>query len=132
MTVVWIDAGGRTAAHLLTTSAGAAAVLTQVAAVSNAVPQQQWEGPLTVPGGAAVAASFPDVSDVAWLTFTKASGELVKVAIPAPLASIFLADGETVDPTQVAALITAVIANVVDASGNAVTAYVSGLRNTKG
>jgi hypothetical protein len=129
-TTVWIDAAGKTTAHLLTTAAGAAAIEAAIAAVSNAVPQLEWEGPLVAPGGAGVNAAFPSVADTATLTFTKASGELLKVLVPAPISSIFLADAETVDPTQIAALIAAVVGSLSDPSGNLATAYVSGLRNS--
>src|SRR5690242_4504161 len=75
-TTVWADAGGRTTAHLLTTSAGAAAVETAIAAQSNAGVLLSWEGPLTASVPAPVAATFPDVSDLAVLTFQTAAGTL--------------------------------------------------------
>lgn len=130
MTTVWADAGGRTTTNLLTTSAGAAAVQAAIAAKSNAAILLDWEGPLNVnPSPAPVTASLPDVGDLAVLTFTTAAGSYVKVVIPAPQASIFLADGETVDITQITAIISAVIANTVTTAGVPVTAYVGGIRN---
>lgn len=127
-TTVWQDAGGRTSAHLLTTSGGAAAVEAALAAKSNAGVLLSWEGALTVGAPAPVNAPYPDVQDVALLVYSTAGGTLVKVALPAPQASIFMADGVTVDPAQIGAITAAIIANVVTAGGAAVTAYVGGTR----
>lgn len=127
-TTVWLDAGGRTTAILLTTNAGAAVVNASVASFSNAGIQQAWEGPLVVAVPAPVAAQYPGVLDRATLFFSTAAGSVVKVQIPAPLASIFLADQETVDPAVIAALIALVIANVVTDAGVPVTSYIGGTR----
>jgi hypothetical protein len=131
-TYVWTDAGGRTATMLLTTSGSGATTAAAIAAKSNAAIIQAWGGTLYVaPSPAPTAGTYRDVADVATLFFRTAAGDVVKVAILAPLASIFLADGETVDSTQIAAIISAVLTNVVTSGGAAVTQYVGGLRNNK-
>jgi hypothetical protein len=133
MTSAWADAGGHTTAHLLTTAAGAAAVQTAIAAKSNAAVLLSWEGTLVVnPTPSPVNASFPDVFDQAALLFQTPAGSITTIVIPAPMANIFLADGETVDPAQISAIITAVIANTVTQNGTPVTSYVSGYRRRAG
>lgn len=126
--VVWADAGGRTRTTQIITAAGSAAVLAALKAQSNADWMQQWEGDLLAQVPAPVAAPYQDASDAAVLYFQTAAGATVKVTLPAPVAAIFLADGESVDPAAIAAIIAAVIADCVTADGTAITAYVGGLR----
>lgn len=126
--VVWADAGGRTRTTQIVTSAGSAAVLAALKAQSNADWMQQWEGDLVAQVPAPVAAQFQDASDAAVLYFQTAAGAIAKVTLPAPVASIFMADGESVDPSAIAAIIAAVIADCVTADGTAVASYVGGLR----
>lgn len=131
-TTVWIDAQGKTTAHLLTTSAGGGAVEAEIDAQSNAAVLEAWEGTLdatAVP--APVAAPYQSVRDAATLVFSTASGAFIRVTIPAPDVGIFQADGETVDPATIGTLIALVIANVVTADGAAATAYVAGFRANK-
>lgn len=127
-TVVWSDAAGHTAAHLLTVTGSAAAVQAAIMAKSNAGVVNTWEGPLLAPAVAAVAAVYQEVTDQAVLVFQTGSGALVKVIVPAPHSSIFQADQETVDAAQITALIAAVLADVVTPAGTALTAYVAGVR----
>lgn len=128
-TVVWVDASGRTTGTLLTTVAGAAAVQAALEAKSNAAPQAYWEGDLEVTAGPSpVSATFPSTRDGAALVFETASGTLVTVRIPAPVASIFMADGETVDNSQITSIIAQVIADVVTSDGVVITQYVAGRR----
>jgi len=130
-TVVWIDANGATTATLLTTSAGASTVQADILAKSTTDALYVWEGALHVNGSPAPpGGTYQSVKDRAVLTFLTAAGGLLTLTIPGPLSSIFLADQETVDPTQLVTLIADVIANVVDVGGNAVVSYVSGIRET--
>lgn len=129
-TTVYVDAGGRTRACLLVSSAGAGSVQTEILALSNADLQQSWEGDLTLNAAPApVAAVYDRVVDTATLLYQTAAGQLIKVVIPAPHSAIFEADGETVDPAQVTALTAAVLADLVTPAGTALTAYVGGTRS---
>lgn len=88
-----------------------------------------WEGDLIAPPAPApISAPYASVKDGAALVFQTASGALVRITVPAPDSGIFMADNETVDPATIAALIAAVIADVVTADGIAVTAFVAGYR----
>lgn len=77
---------------------------------------------------APTAAIYAGVTDRAELLFSTAAGGYYKVQVPAPVASLFLADQETVDPTAAATIITEAIASVVTPDGTALTAYVAGTR----
>jgi hypothetical protein len=129
-TTVWVDAQGKTTAHLLTTAAGAGAVESEIDAVSNAGVLETWEGVFTVnatPG--AIVAPYDSVRDRAVLVFQTASGATARIVVPAPDGAIFMADGETVDPATITALIAAVLADAVTTDGTALTAYVAGFRS---
>lgn len=131
-TAQWIDSAGNTRRHDYTTSGGAAAVIAALIAKSNANIAEKWEGPLVITAGpATTAAPLQSVGDVAELLFSTASGAAVKVMLPAPSVGIFMADQETVDPTQITAIIAAVLANTVDPAGNVVTAFVAGTRQRR-
>lgn len=128
----WIDVNGGTRLTTITTSAGEAAVVAALVAKSNADVLASWEGPLTINGAPVVAAAtYQSTRDAATLTFKLVTSDLVKILLPAPQAGIFFADGETVNPAAIAAIIAAVIANVVDESGNAVASFVGGTRNAQ-
>jgi hypothetical protein len=63
------------------------------------------KGPYTstpTPVSPGTAATYQDVADKAMFFFTDAQGQLHRYQIPCPLASIFLADAETVDFTNAA------------------------------
>lgn len=128
--MVWIDANGFTRLTLVNGNASLSGVQTQLVAASNADVLNSTEATLTVnppfpPGG-----TYRTVGDAALLTFTDGTN-LVNITLPAPLAAIFLADQETVDITQIGAIIAAVVGTVQTASGGVVTGYVAGLRSTK-
>lgn len=134
LTTVWVDASGSTTTHNLVTSAGGVPTRAGVLACSNADFQQEWEGALSINGAPGpVAAPFQGVRDTAVLQFSTAAGSIVKVAIPAPQASIFLADMETVDPANasIAALVALVLANVVTPGGVALVNFLGGSRSAQ-
>jgi len=129
MSLIWVDVNGLNRFHQLQTSAGASAVVTALLGKSHGDVLVAWEGPLYVNGSPVVTTGdYQSVSDYAELLFQTAVGTQVNVAIPAPDSAIFLADGFTVDSTQIAGIIAAVIANCVDGNGNAVTTYLGGVR----
>ena len=108
-----------------------ATIMAKLQLHSNADVQSWFEGPDNILTPSPVAAAFPDVVDLARLTFTDAFGSLVNLALPAPQSSIFLADSVTVDPSAIADVITACIGHLCSSGGSLVTAYVAGLRNLR-
>lgn len=126
--VAWIDAGGRTRQTITRTSTTASAIMSTLQGHSNAGVLEWFEGPDNQLFGTGVNATFPDVADAAILTFTTAIGTLVTLTLPAPKLAIFMADGATVNPSAIADIIAAALANLVDGAGNPVTAYVAGIR----
>jgi hypothetical protein len=95
-------------------------------AKSNAGIQEWWEQLDNILSTLPSPASYPFASQVAYLSFTDAGGLGARLAVPAPLASIFLADGATVDPSQVAAIIAAATTEIVTSSGALVTTFRGG------
>lgn len=129
--IVWIDAGGRTRVTIPCANPDNAAIMAALLAHSNGGIQEWWEGPDNILTPSATAAVFPDVADLARLTFTDGGGNLAVLALPAPLSSIFLADSVTVDSTQITSIITAAVGHLCTAAGSVVTAYVAGTRNLR-
>lgn len=129
---IWIDANGRTRQTILRGNASLATVESDLLALSNADTQRSWEGPTAVnPAPAPVAATYQNVADYAVLVYTDGT-DLVYITLVAPQASIFLADGETVDPTAIAVLTGHVVGTVLTGSGSAVTSFVGGFRRRAG
>lgn len=126
---VWLDARGYTRVALVrTASGGIGAILPALQAVSNADWQQCWEGPVSTQTPAPVAALYESNSQLARLVFAAADNSQCDVLIYAPKSSIFLTDGVTVDDTNtdVASLITELLANGVSPTGSALTTYLGG------
>jgi hypothetical protein len=98
---------------------------------SNAAVQVWFEGPQNVLTPSPVSAEFPDVIDLARLTFTDASGNLAVLALPAPVGAIFAPDSVTVLPSAIADIIAAAVGHLCTAAGSTVTAYVAGTRNLR-
>jgi len=110
----------------------AVAVITPLQALSNAIISST-SGPATgVPTEVVygTAADYQSVEDKAIMTFQTSTGDIHRFQVPAPLASIFLADGETVDPanTLVVAYNSAVNANVTDRHGSLLAFGANGTR----
>lgn len=138
---VWRDVKGNTAAvRYYVASSGtpasqqtaANAVAAAIIPVTNAALQSA-SGLLTSVAGPVVygtAAQFATVEDKAVLTFSAADGTLHRYKIPAPKIDIFEVDQETVDNSQtdLAALVTAILANVHTADGAALTLFIAGVR----
>ena len=118
----WVDSGGNPAA-----------LQAALQSCSNAELQYATTAVPFIGGLAPVDASYPSVFDVAVLNFQTVPGGALQVVVPAPLRSMFMADGLTVDPTAAvtAALITAVIGTASDAAGNLATAYISGVKSSR-
>lgn len=138
----WRDSKGRTATMRYYVASTGTQITQAVAAsnVNNAFQPcsnahtQTVHGPSNNPAGPVgygTTADFPSVEDKAVLTFSAADGSLHRYKLPAPKIAIFEVDTVTVDAAQadIAGAITAVIANVVTASGAAITSYVGGTRS---
>lgn len=127
--VIWLDFNGVTRQTILSSLTGAGAVWAAVQACSRAQVLTSWESPLGATVGAAANASYQSVKVSAQLTFQTASGSLLRLTVPAPLLTIMLADGQTVNPADplVAAVIAAAVGTLTDGSGNAAVSYVSGI-----
>lgn len=126
--IVWQDAGGRTKATIPCTHASANNIMSALFALSNAAPVEWFEGTDHLTGLTPAGGMYPDVTDMARLTYTDGTGSLANLSLPAPSSSIFLADGSTVDPTAIAVLTSVVIGNLCTAGGGLVTAFLSGQR----
>jgi|SRR5882672_4655982 len=127
---VWIDAAGMTVQTIMSTTAGGAGIEADLLALSNASRLNEWEG---APGGASgspAAAVYEAVADYALLQWVCVDGTIVSLKLPAPLSSIFLADGQTVDVANagVVTLDAAVVGSLLSASGSAAAALLGGTR----
>lgn len=130
LSTLWVDAAGRETVTLVRTGTTGCPIQAQVIGVSSALPLQDWEGAIDQHSPTPVAGTY-FIGDWAYLTYACADGTSAQIAVPAPLASIFMADGRTVDPTAIAALNAAAIGTLVGYSGSAANAYLSGYRKTR-
>lgn len=125
--ILWGDAGGRQTISLILANPSAGGIQSALLAKSNADYLEYWEGPLSINGSPApVNAQYPGVGGQAVLAFVCADGTIAKVALPAPQLGIFLSDGQTVDSTQIAAIIAACTASLISNSGSPATTFVAG------
>lgn len=125
--ILWADSGSRSTITLLLANPSAAGLQAALLAKSNADYIEYWEGPLNINGAPApTVAQYPSVMMQAVLTFQCADTTIAKVALPAPQLGIFLADGQTVDATQIAAIIANALAVLVSNTGSPATAYLGG------
>jgi hypothetical protein len=127
--MVWVDAAGLTTMQYYDTDDATGDVIAgDIANLSNAGQLAFWHGDLTVfspaviPGG-----NYQLVGTYALLTYVDSVGNEATIKIPAPLTSIFNADGRTVNPVAIATLSADVIGHVVTSAGFLVTAFKSGV-----
>jgi len=127
--VIWKDANGVTRQTVIRSLAGASAIWTAAQAASLAEVLQTWESPLGPTVGAAATGNYQSNKMAASLTFQTASGSILRLTLPAPSLSVFLADGVTIDPAN--ALITALVATCIgslsDGAGNVAIGYLGGV-----
>lgn len=127
--VIWIDINGLTRGTLLTGTVTLAPVQSALALKSAAVVVQDWEGTFVInPSPTPLNVAFNSVEDAAILIYATVTTAQIRVTLPAPLASIFFSDGETVDEAQVAAITAAVVGTVTNSQGDVATAFVAGYR----
>lgn len=129
MYIAWVDADGRTRLTAVNTASGGATILAQLTPLSQSAIANHVDAPLSVvaspapPGG-----MYRTVNDCAALIYQDASGDLTRIQLPAPSASIFKTDGFTVDPAQITALTNAIVGSVITAAGGVVTSFLGGSR----
>lgn len=126
--LIWQDASGLMRQTVITTLAGSSAIRSALAGTTNAAFHTYWESALAALSGAAVNANYQSVKIAASLTYTTASGSILRLTIPSPSLSIFLPDKVTIDPSNasIVALNAAVIGSLSDGSGNAAIGYLGG------
>lgn len=125
-TIIWVDAQGEQALHLIVTASGVSSIRTQLAALSNAGVKETSEGTIATFSPTPAVATYPTVRQSAVLQFADAVGSIGRLIIPAPISSIFLSDGVTIDPTAITALITATVGSLLAGSSLPVTHFVGG------
>lgn len=129
--IIWIDVGARTRQTLPLTAAGAGAIMSALKNHSNADVAEWFEGADNFPSTSPINAIYPSVNDIVRLTFATATADRIDLALPAPKASIFLADGVTVDASAIADIISASIGALSNPGGELATSFVSGLRGLR-
>lgn len=124
--LVWVDAQGERALHVITTDGGVGPIETELEALSQAGVIECWEGLDETYSPSPGTASYPSVRVTAVLYFTDGAGHVARLLLPAPDSSIFMADGSTVDPAAITSLITACVGRLETAAGTTVTAFAGG------
>jgi hypothetical protein len=124
--LIWADAQGEQVLHVITTATGVGAIETAIAAQSNAGLVECWEGLLEDFTPTPSAATYPSARSVAILLFRDGLGSTARLYVPAPVAGLFNAAGDTVDPTAAAGIIAAAVGNLRAGSGNTVTQFTGG------
>lgn len=124
--LIWTDAQGERVVHVITTSTGVGAIETALQGHSQAGIIECWEGLDEFLSTAPGTGQYVTVRVTAVLEFTDGMGSSGKLFIPAPDSSIFIAGGDTVDPTAVADVIAAAVGNLICGSGNVATAFTGG------
>lgn len=126
--ILWVDSGGLTTITLILANPSAAGIQGALLGKSNADYLDEWEGPLNINGSPSVHnLAYPSVTQSAVLSFLCGDGSIAKVSLPAPQLSIFLADGQTVDATQITGIIGACTGNLVSNTGSAATSFLGGI-----
>jgi hypothetical protein len=108
-------------------------LLAAIAAAQNAALQFSTLAVPVVGVAVPVGNLYRLTSDLALLNFQTAPGGSVQLAIPGPVAALFGPNSTVVDPSNglAAAVIAAAIGTLCDASGGAVTAYISGSKSSR-
>ena len=132
-TIIWIDSAGFTTQTLIRSNPDAGTIQAKMLLHSNGDVLNWWEGPPNINATPTTTnAVYVTVADQARLLFLDSANSIVTLNLPAPQSGVFLADGVTVDPSAIADLITAFIADGQSAAGNAIVSFVAGnLRRSK-
>lgn len=129
ITLLWYDSyiTPSQTEYYVPTGGDSLAIAAALAAASGANAYGQWRTATEAAPNQGVATPS-DVSDAARLIFSTNSGQQARIIIPSPSSSIWLSDGETVDPAKIAGLITAVQTHGANRRGDTIAAYVAGYR----
>lgn len=130
LSTLWVDSAGRQTVTLIRNDPTGCPIQAQVILVSAARPLQDWEGVIDQHAPTPAANTYL-IGDWAILHYACADGTEASLLVPAPLPSLFMADGRTVDPTSAAALNAAAIGRLASYSGSLATSYLSGYRKTR-
>lgn len=117
----------------LNPASSAAALSAAIQAATNANLYLATRGRPVVGTTTPSDALYGPVQDMMNMVFVTAIPTQVQLSIPAPVAAVFGAGGQTVDPTNalVAAIISAAVGTLTDINGNPVTAFVSGVKSSR-
>jgi hypothetical protein len=126
MSVVWNSSDGLSTVRTIATTDGAITILGTLEDFSNAIGFQRWESDVTVNSETPSTDAYLSVTQIAVLLFSDDSGNLARLSLPAPLSSIFMADGSTVDPSTITSIISACIGNLLTGAGTEVTMFKGG------
>lgn len=126
MSVVWNSADGLSTVRTISTSSGAISILGVLQDFSNAIATQYWESSVTSISETPSTNAYLSVTQIAVLLFADDSGNLARLSLPAPIDSIFLSDGSTVDPSKITSLISACVGSLLTGSGTTVTQFRGG------
>jgi hypothetical protein len=125
--IIWIDNNSFTTQTIVGSDPDASTIQAKLLLHSNGDVLNWFEGPPHPnPTPSTSGAVYVTVSDTARLLFLDSGGSLVTLNLPAPQASVFLADGVTVDPSAIADIIAAFIADGRSALGNPIASFVAG------
>lgn len=121
-TSVWVDPGGSTGALEVALQDASNAELLYVTIAAPTV------GATSPTGG-----QYHLCQDVALLNFATIPGTTIQVVVAGPKETVFGPNSTVVDATDpdVAAIIAGVVGVLADASGNVVTAFVSGSKSSR-
>jgi hypothetical protein len=115
------------------TGVGAAGYFLALEAASNANVASLVDALPSISATAASSSQYSLVSTTAVFNFITSTGSGIQVTVPAPAASMFGADGVTINAADPAAagVIAAVIGYLTDGNGNTATAFTSGVKSSR-
>jgi hypothetical protein len=125
-TIVWADGQGERVLHVIRTLTGVGAIESALESHSNAGVLTCSEGILDVEDGPTSTSPYSTVRVTAQLRFQSPSGSTASLFIPAPDTNIFMADGDTVDPTMVSDIIAAAFGGLLAGDGTVVSIFLGG------
>lgn len=107
--------------------------LTSALAAASHAQVDTTEGLADVSGTPASSGQYSLCTTTAVFNFLTGALSGVQLTVPAPDASMFAADGVTIDPTSAlaAAVIAGVIGFLTDSAGNVVTTYTTGVKSSR-
>jgi hypothetical protein len=128
-TTFWADQAGQRAITHFDYAGDASTFFDQYQAFSDAHVQDWFEGPLHRLRLGILTFPYNAVEDIAVLTFSDNARNKTKLILPAPVLSMFLPDGKTVDPAAVATLVADCLGNLMTQANTVVTRFVGGARS---